>query len=147
MAYSTIPAAKAQLLTTLSARPGLSGVLIVWGIPMDEPADRERVYVDDATSVAREWAQIGGFRIDESYDLKIHVEVYERGNDRRACEERMWAIVAEVEQAAVLDITLAGVLNWGAKPGSMDPRCFPWADGWLAQVTLNLECSGRIKAS
>ena len=147
MAYSTIPAAKDKLLAALVARTGLSGVLLAWGVPTTEPEDRERVYVDDATNVEREWAQLGQFRIDESYSLKIHVEVYQRGDDRRTCEERMWAIVAEVEQAAVLDITLANVLKWGAKPGAMEPRCFPWADGWLAQVTLNLECSSRINAS
>lgn len=147
MAYSTIPAAKSRLMTSLAARGGLAGVLIGWGVPMDEPEDRERVYVDDATNVTREWAQIGRYRIDESYSLRVHVEVYQRGDDRRACEERMWAIVAEVEQTAVTDITLAGVLAWGCKPGQMDPKCFPWADGWLAQVTLNLVCSGRIQAS
>lgn len=145
MAYSTIPAAKAQLLTTLQARTGLAGVLVAWGLPMDEPADRERVYVDDATNVERDWAQLGLRRVDESYDLKVHVEVYERGNDRRGCEERMFEIVAEVEQAAV--VAPPGVLNWAVKPGAMDPRSFPWADGWLSQVTLNLECHGRIQAS
>ena len=147
MAYSTIPAAKAQLLTTLQARPGLDGVLVAWGLPAELPEDRERVYVDDAINVDREWAQLGQLRIDEHYTLRIHVEVYQAGDDQRTCEERMWEIAAEIEQAAVLDITLAGVLNWGAKPGAMDPRCFAYADGWLAQVTLNLECSARIQAS
>ena len=147
MSYSTIPDAKDKLLEALAARTGLSGVLLAWGVPTTEPEDRERVYVDDAINVEREWAQIGQFRIDESYSLRVHVEVYQRGDDRRGCEERMWEIAAEIEQAAVLDITLAGVLNWGAKPGAMDPRCFAYADGWLAQVTLNLECSARIQAS
>jgi hypothetical protein len=145
MAYSTIPACKAQLLTTLQARPGLAGVLVQWGMPSEEPSDRERVYVDDATNVEREWAGLGQLRIDESYSLHVHVEVAQRGNDPRACEERMFAIVAEVEQAAVL--APPGVLNWGVKPGPMDPRTFPFADGWLSQVTLNLECGGRIQAS
>ena len=147
MSYSTIPDAKDKLLEALAARTGLSGVLLAWGVPTTEPEDRERVYVDDAINVEREWAQLGQFRIDESYSLRVHVEVYQRGDDRRVCEERMWAIVAEVEQAAVLDITLAGVLNWGVKPGAVDPKTFPWADGWLSQATLSLECSGRIQAS
>ena len=147
MAYSSIPAAKAQLLTTLQARPGLVDVLIEWGIPMEQPANRERVYVDDAVNVTRDWAQIGQFTIDEEYTLHIHVEVFQEGDDRRVCEERMWAIVAEVEQAAVLDITLAGVLKWGAKPGPMDPKCFPYADGWMSNVMLNLECGARLRAT
>lgn len=148
MAYSTIPAAKSQLLTTLGARAGLSGVLIRWGFPGEEPQDRERIYIDDAINVTREWAGIGNFVIDEAYTLRIHVEVYQRDDSQqRECEERMFAIVAEIEQAAVLDVTLANVLKWGAKPGAMDPKCFPWADGWLAQVTVNLDCGARLRAT
>ncbi len=144
MAYSTIPAAKAQLVTTLQARPGLAGVLVSWGVPAKIPPERERVYVDDAIDVQRSWAALGQLRIDESYRLRIHVEVFQAGDDQRACEERMWAIVAEVEQAALNDITLANVLKWGAKPGAMDPKCQPAPEGWLAFVTLNLDCSARI---
>lgn len=148
MAYSTIPAAKSALLTTLGARAGLTGVLLAWGVPMDEPsANRERVYIGDAVNVQRTWAQLGRYRIDEDYALHIFVEVYQEGDDQRTCEERMWAIVAEVEQAAVVDITLTGVLKWGAKPGAMDPKTFPYGDGWISQVTLNLECSSRIQAA
>lgn len=147
MAYTTIPAAKAQILTTLAARAGLAGVLIEWGVPAKAPPNREKVYVDDAVNVTREWAGLGQLRIDENYSLRVHVEVFGDGDDRRATEERMWAIVAEVEQAIVLDITLAGVLNWGAKPGSMNPQTAPTDDGWLAFVTLNFDCSARIQAS
>lgn len=147
MSYSTIPLAKAQLLTTLQARAGLAGVLIEWGVPLEEPANRERVYIDDPVGVEREWAGLGQLRLDESYELQVPVEVYQAGDDRRATEERLWAIVAEVEQAAVLDLTLAGVLSWGVRPGMSDPKCFPWADGWMAQVSLRLFCSGRIQAS
>jgi hypothetical protein len=149
MAYSTIPAAKAQLVdTTLPARAGLAGVLIAWGIPMDEPsANRERVYVGDATSIQREWAQLGRYRVDEDYMLPIYVEVYQEGDAQRTCEERMWAIVAEIEQAAVVDIALAGTLKWGVKPGPMDPKAFPYGDGWIAQVTVSLECSSRLQAT
>jgi hypothetical protein len=145
--YSTVPAACSQLLATLRARPGLTGVLVEFGKPLDEPADRERVYIDDDVEVEREWAQTGQLRIDESYTLRVYVEVYQRGNDQETCWNRWWEILAEIEQAAVLDITLAGVLNWGAKPGRARSQTFPWADGWLSQGTTSLECSGRIQAS
>jgi hypothetical protein len=147
MAYSTIPAAKAQLLTTLQARTGLASVLVAWGLPAQLPEESERVYIDDAINVTREWAGIGSFVIDEEYTLRVHVEVYQAGDDQRACEERMWQVVAEIEQAAVLDVTLANVLKWGAKPGAMDPKCQPTEDGWLAFVTLNLDCGARLRAS
>lgn len=144
MTYSTIPAAKAQLVTTLQARAGLAGVLVQWGMPAEVPAERERVYVDDAVRVVREWAVLGRYRLDEAYSLLIVVEVFQEGDAQRACEERMWEIVAEVEHAAVEDLTLAGVLKWGAKPGAMEPKCLPAADGWLAFVTLRLDCKARI---
>ncbi len=152
--YSTIPLVIEQLLVTLNARKdaapagtGLDGVLIEDGVPMEVPEDRERVYIDDPVNVVREWAQLGRFAIDESYTMKIPVEVFQEGNDRAACRRRFFEIVAEVELAAVLDVTLAGVLNWGVKPGPMDPKCRPTGDGWLAFATVSLECSGRIRAS
>ncbi len=136
------------MLTTLQARAGLADVLVEWGVPMEPGADRERVYIGDATGVVREWAGIGQFRIDETYNLTIHVEVIQEGDDQRACEERMFAIIAEVEQTAVLMVVNGSGLTWRAKPGPMDPKTFPYGDaGWLSQVTLNLECHGRIQAS
>ena len=148
MAYSTIPAAVDQLLVTLAARAGLTGVLIADGLPVSLPSERERVFVDDAINVSRQWAQLGGtFRIDESYTIKVAVETYMPGSDRTACRHRLFALIAEVEQAAVLDITLQGILSWGVKPNAMDPKVLPTDDGWLGTVTLQLDCSARITAS
>lgn len=147
MAYSTIPAAVDRLLVVLAARAGLAGVLVADGLPVDLPSENERVFVDDAINVRREWAQLGGYRIDESYTIKVAVETYMPGSDRAACRQRLFALIAEVEQAAVLDITLAGVLHWGVKPNAMDPKVLPTDDGWLGTVTLNLDCSARITAS
>lgn len=148
MAYSTIPAAKSALLTALQARAGLNGTLVQWGVPFEVPADRERVYIGDAKDVDREWAGLGQYRIDETYNLSVHVEVHQEGNDQRACEERMFAIVAEVEQTAVLAAMTGTGLTWRAKPGAMNPQTFPFGDaGWISQVTLNLECHGRIQAA
>lgn len=148
MAYSTIPAAKSLLITLLQARPGLTGVLVDWGIPQQEPTDaRERVYVDDATGVERAWVALGQLRLDETYRLQVAVEVYREGTDRRACEERMWAIVAEVEQTAVVSMRLP-VSNWEVpKPEMGDPKTFPWGDGWCSNVMLELVCAARIQAT
>lgn len=156
--YSTIPLVIEQLLVTLAARKaaapagsGLQGVLILDGLPApgNPPPEREVVCIDDPVNIVREWAQVGGgFRIDETYDMRIVVDVIREGNDRAACRQRFFEVVAEIEQAAVLDITLAGILNWGVKPGSMDPTCVPFSDAaWHANATLNLRCSGRIQPS
>lgn len=147
MAYSTIPDAKDAYITALQARTGLSGVLVEWGLPMEVPANRERVYVDDATNVNREWIALGQARLDESYDLQVIVEVFQEGDDRRACELRMWAIVAEVEQTAVVSLRLS-VINWTIpKPRTDNPQLLPTGDGWLSRVLLLIECSARIQAA
>ncbi len=145
--YCTIPLAKAQIRTTLQARVGLAGVLVQWGYPMESPADRERIFIDDAKSVDRAWAGLGQLRVDETYKLTIHAEVFQEGDDAMTCELRMWAIVAEVERAVLNDITLAGILTWGAKPSAMDPKCFPSGDGWWSVVALTFDCSARIAPS
>jgi hypothetical protein len=147
MAYSTIPDAKDGYIAALQARSGLAGVLVEWGVPMEVPAIRERVYVDDATNVDRQWVALGQNRLDEQYDLQVIVEVYQEGDDRRATELRMWAVVAEVEQCAVVDLRLA-VANWDVpKPRTDNPRLLPTGDGWLSTVTLLVECSARIHAT
>ncbi len=155
--YSTIPLVIEQLLITLAARKaaapsgtGLQGVLILDGLPASGniPSEREVVCIDDPINVVREWAGIGQLRIDEAYDMRIVVDVIREGNDRAACRQRFFEVVAEIEQAAVRDITLAGILNWGVKPGPMDPTCIPFSDAaWHANATLNLHCSGRIQAT
>src|SRR5215218_10858957 len=107
MAASTIPAAKAALLTKLEARAGLADVLIAWSAPVRPPMQSEAIYLDDAVDVEREWVSLGAQRLDERYTLQVRVETtaYGDGSDiRRAVEERMWALVAEVEQAVRDDL-------------------------------------------
>lgn len=150
--YSTVPLVIQQLQVTLAARKALTGVLdgvlVLDGLPGEPPAEREVIYIDDPVEVQRDWAQLGGYAIDESYNLNVLVEVIGEGDDRTATRNRFFAVVAEIEQAAVLDITMAGILNWGIKPGPMNPVCAPYGDAaWIAKATLQLQCSGRIRAS
>jgi hypothetical protein len=146
MAYSTIPAAKAQILATLQARPGLAGVLVRRVVPTGEvPPEPERVYVDDVVDISRDWAMLGLLKVDEEYTIKVLVEVWRDGDDPVACETRLFEVVAEVEQAIVSDVTLAGVfLQWAAKPALSEQRCLPGPDGWLAFATVDVLCKARI---
>lgn len=145
MAYSTIPAAKARILTTLTALGSLSGVLVAWGVPGEVPEQRERVYIDDATDIRRDWATLGRYTLEENYGLQLLVEVYQEGDDQRACEERMWVIVALVERAVLTDITLAGTLKWGAKPGAItEQKTLPASDGWLSYARMRIDCGARL---
>ena len=147
MAYSTIPAAKGALLTILQGVSGLSGVLVARGVPADPPPQAERVYVDNATDIEREWAGLGQFKLYEEYTVRIPVEVYLAGNDQLACEDRMWEIVALVEQAVLADLTLNGILDGPghAKPaGCEDQNSFAAPDGWISHTVLRIDCKARI---
>lgn len=158
MAYSTIPAAKAQMLTTVAAIPGLAAVLVERGLP---PADRqipelERVFIDNAVDITREWIMLGRKRLDESYTVRIPVEVhaYDSNGDpahQAACEDRMWEIIALVELALVADTTLSGVLNGntdhpsGVVPGGIeDENSFAADKGWISHAVLRIDCAARI---
>ncbi len=153
--YSTIPAATDQLLLTIAARldqEAFADVELVDGVSGRLPSADEIVVVGDAKRWAQEWAQLGQFRIDESYTLEVFIETYfaspnDAPEHRTTCRHRLFALIAEVQQAAVLDITLAGILNWGIKPNGGNPEVWPTDGGWVGSVTLNLDCSARIQAS
>jgi len=151
MAYSTIPAAKTALLVALQAVPGLADVLVERGLPVDQPPATERVYIDNAVDITRDWMMLGRKRLDESYTLRIHVEVYQSGDDQAACEDRLWEIVALVEQATIADLTLGGLLNGntdrpsGVLPGGIeDQNSFAAPDGWISHAVLRIDCAARI---
>jgi len=151
MAYSTIPAAKARILVVLDALPGLDGVLVQRGLPTDQPPERERVYIDNAVDISREWMMVGRRRLDESFTVRILVETFLDGDDQTAGEDRMWTIVAEIEQALILDLTLNGILTGnterpsGIKPGGIeDQNSFPAPDGWISHAVLRMDCAARI---
>lgn len=144
MAASTIPAAQAYLLGVIQARPGLTGVHVAWGIPADLPSDLERIYVGDPIEVSREWAGLGGQRMDENYTLQVHVETFAGGNEQQATGERFYTMVNEVEQAVRADNRLGGLV-FAAKPnGVADPKTLPTDDGWMAGGTLRIAVEARI---
>ena len=147
MAYSTIPSAKAAILTALQAAGGLAGVLVARGVPAEPPPQPERVYVDNAVDIERDWAGLGQLKQYEEYTVRIPIEVYQHGDDQAACEDRMWALVAVVEQAILADLTLNTVL---AGPGHAQPagiedqNSFAAPDGWVSHTVLRIDCKARI---
>lgn len=157
MAFSTIPQAKARLLMMLQADAGLAGVFVERGMPVDSPPQRERVYVDNAVDIHREWQMVGRTgitglpKLAEEYTVRIPVEVYQDGNAQAACEDRMWEVVAVIELAVMNNITLGGLLNGtsdrpaGAKPGDIEGQnSFAYNDGWFSQAVVRIDCGARI---
>jgi hypothetical protein len=151
MAYSTIPGVKAALLVGLQGVGGLAGVLVRRGMPAAQPPEAERVYVDNVTDMSREWMMVGRMRLDESYTIEIPVEVYQDGDDQAACEDRLWEIIALIEQFVVADTTCGGRLNGntdrpsGMKPDGPDSQnSFATPEGWFSHAVLRIDCAARI---
>jgi hypothetical protein len=157
MAYSTIPAAKAQILSVLAALPGLASARVQRGLPSgDPPPQHERVYVDKVVDITRDWIMLGRRRLDESYTVLIPVEVFEYDSNgdpahQAICEDRMWTLIAEIELALIGDLTLGGILHGnterpsGIKPGGIDEQnTFPATDGWVSHAVLRIDCAARI---
>jgi hypothetical protein len=142
MAVSTVPAAKAALVTLIEA--ALTGVSVTWSAPTDEEDYvAEMVWLGDVEHTD-DWGALGRQRIDETYELEIVVQVYQEGDNAQACEERAWVLREGVVTAVRADLTLGGILNkWaGTFPTRMETR--PADKGWLAKGTLRLPCRARI---
>lgn len=143
MAASTFPAAKANLLTILKARPALSAVHVGWGVPADLPAESERIYVGDVRDFEREWMALGAKSLEESYAIEVVVEVFQYGNDQQAAEARLAVLIDEVEQAVRGDLGLGGAVRL-ATPSISRTRSGPSDEGWAAQAEMTVTCEARI---
>jgi hypothetical protein len=144
VAASTIPAAKAALLTALQARAGLTGVDVRWGLPAQTLSANERVYVGDAEEIDRAWVGLGAQRLEENYILQVIVETFQAGDDQRATEERFWVLVNEVEQAVRGDLTLAQTVRLASPDGIAEARVGPTDEGWAATGIVRVRCEARI---
>lgn len=111
MAASTAPAAKAAIETALTASAALTGVAVEWGRPAKPPTTKERIYIVGVDQVSREWAGLGQQRLREEYRVELLVENVEAGQDKKACEQRWWAIVNAIEIAIRADIDLGGAVQ------------------------------------
>lgn len=156
MAFSTIPTTKTALLALFQAQAGLSGVLVQRGVPAKVPSQAERVYVDNAVDIVREWNMIGRLRLDESYTIRVPVEVFQYDADsdpanQEAAENRMWELAAVVERAVKADPMLGGTLSGntdhpaGITPaGIEDQNTFAGPEGWVSHAVLRFDCAARI---
>lgn len=144
-AASTIPAAKNALLAAIQARTALTtaGVLIERGLPVKLPSENERIYVNNARDIEREWADLGAQRLEESYTIEVVVECYKAGDYQTETEDRLWALVYEVELAVRSDLTLAGTVRIARPDGSQEDT-FATDDGWVARTITRVACEARI---
>lgn len=111
MSASSVPTAKANLVTQLQARPNLSGanrVLITNGPPV--PPEREFIWVGTAEG-EQHFGTFGaaGLRREE-YGLQVVISVLREGADIVGADTRCFALSAEVEAQLRTDPTINGAV-------------------------------------
>lgn len=105
---STVPTAKANLVSQLAARPGLSGIQVVNGSPFPSP-QRKLIWIGAADG-EQEWGAMGGLR-HEVYGLVVNIIVVREGTDIVAADTDCFAILAELEAQLRTDPTINGAVT------------------------------------
>lgn len=142
---STVPDAEDALLALLDARAGLDGVLVTYGLPTEEPAARERLYLVGMENNTRTLIVQQGART-ERYILPIVLEVHFIGgvDQRRPVRDRAWAIIEEVEDALADNPELAATVDEARLDDIPSVNVVPSAEGWLARGILNVGVEATI---
>ena len=139
----TVPAAKQALLEQLQAHDDLDGVLILIGLPAEVPAEEERIYLTGTRDWARELEDNAVHK--ETYDLPLLVEVHQTGTaaEREQIEQRLWAIVAAIDDALEQDDELGGAILGTAALVTGDEETNPTDDGWIARASIRVRVLAR----
>lgn len=145
---SSVSAAKAAILAGLQARSGLYGVALSWGGPTEtEDMAPEGIFFG-VTEREQEWQGIGRATRPrrESYTLEVVAYVIRDGDVERETEERVWALVDEIEALVAEDPSLAGALNEFATPGDVRVESRPSGpSAWQSRATVAIECRHSIR--
>lgn len=141
MASSTIPTAKAGILTLLAARPALASVQRVWAHP-GQLIEKESIFFLEALEEESP-AAIGQLKREENYTIDLLVSVLQDGDDAKACEERAWALVAEVETALRAEPKPAAGVLW-ATVSAKRLNNFPGPESRTSEITVVISVKARI---
>jgi len=110
MAASTVPTVKANLVTQLQARLGLTGVQVTNGPPLPATS-REYIWIGDVEGAQ----EFGAFNTPnqrhETYNVKVVVNVLVEGTDMAAADARCFALSAELENQLRADPTVNSAVN------------------------------------
>lgn len=146
MAGSTAPAAKVALLGLLNAAAGLDGVQVSYTHP-GVSVEQESIFF--LRTILDEVARsLGQQKRRESYIIEVVVTVARDGDDAQAAEERMWALVTEVENVlrpplgpgGAVSATLGGALNLWAEVEHVEQTPFIEAGQRVSEAIVNVRC-------
>lgn len=143
MATSSIPTLKANLVTQLSARGGLSGVQVSYGPPA--PVQDEYIWLGD-TDGAQEYATYASpNQRHEAYQLQVVICKEMQGTGMQAADERCFALFAEVEAQLRTDPTVNSAVS-EAHVGAYKLSEILSPDGMnrIAQLEVQVNCQAWI---
>lgn len=155
MVTSRVPAAVAALLDILRAAPSLAEVHIEDGPTAVNLTDRDRIYVgwqpnaDSAVAAQQDFNAAGARTRDESFTIACYAESRSGDTDMESRRERVYEIVAVVEQAlratnaAPAAPTLNDTVMW-AHVTSGDLYQQQSANGAIAGVDFQVSCFARL---
>ena len=139
---SSAPTARANFLTALGNRSGLSGVQLGPAYLGAETA-KECIHLAKTVWDQEEFKLSAGTRKREHYYFEVIVQVARDGNDAAGTDARAWALAAEIESQLVNpggDMTLGGALNGWAELEPVD-HTPGWADGQrVSIIELRVHC-------
>lgn len=127
---TTVAAMKAALRDALAARPGLSGVQVVYGDGDTRRRESIRLLEAQSADVRPTALTPGRRKREETYDLSVEVEVVGSGKTPQAVEARAAALAGEVEGLLADDPHLGGAVNG---------LLFATVTGWEMETTETSE--------
>lgn len=132
---------RAALVTALSARAGLSGVQIVYGMPPGA-LQREHILLGPVDGT-QEYRALGTARKFDDYTVTLYITAMREGTNQQAADERALAIMAEVEDEVRTDPTVGGtVLTAEVSRYRLEPLAGEGARE--ARITLDIQTRARI---
>jgi hypothetical protein len=144
MATSTVPTLKANLVTQLQARAGLSGIQVTNGPPLPAPS-REYIWVGDTEGTQELAAFNAPNQRHEVYNVKVVIHVEKDGTDTAATDARCFVLSAELENQLRADPTVSGAVNV-AQLTTFRLTEFVQPDGMarIAELVVDVNCQQWI---
>lgn len=141
---TTIYPAKVALKALLEAHTWPVGSpRIAWGQPTeseDTANTWEILYLADV-EVADDFVTLGATRLDETFNLRVVIDIRRYGDDEQATEQRAWALRDEIVGLLRTDPTLGGVIN-RITGFRIRPVNIPGPSQWRTQIVLDAQCVG-----
>lgn len=147
MAGTTVYPAKVNLKALLEAHTWpVEAPSITWGSPTeteDHPT-LDLVYFGD-TEIADDFRILGATRSDESYKLRVVIDVRRWGDDEQATEQRAWELHDQILTLLRANMTLSGAINRVTGYVVRQANPVPSPQQWRSLIAIEVSCVGFIQ--